>query len=105
MLKLKQMKIWLCWKYIEVKGKKTKKPIAAYGGATGANSEYQKTWVTYDEAVSAMKRMNADGIGFVIPVGHFFLDIDHRELTDPFVQTMLKRFNSYAETDCISMAW
>lgn len=97
MLKLKQMKIWLCWKYIEVKGKKTKKPIAAYGGATGANSEYQKTWVTYDEAVSAMKRMNADGIGFVIPVGHFFLDIDHRELTDPFVQTMLKRFNSYAE--------
>jgi len=91
------MKIWLCWKYIEVKGKKTKKPIAAYGGATGANSEYQKTWVTYDEAVSAMKRMNADGIGFVIPVGHFFLDIDHRELTDPFVQTMLKRFNSYAE--------
>ena len=44
-----------------------------------------------------MKRMNADGIGFVIPVGHFFLDIDHRELTDPFVQTMLKRFNSYAE--------
>ena len=97
MLKRKQMKIWLCWKYIEVKGKKTKKPIAAYGGATGANSEYQKTWVTYDEAVSAMKRMNADGIGFVIPVGHFFLDIDHRELTDPFVQTMLKRFNSYAE--------
>jgi len=97
LLKLKQMKIWLCWKYIEVKGKKTKKPIAAYGGATGANSEYQKTWVTYDEAVSAMKRMNADGIGFVIPVGHFFLDIDHRELTDPFVQTMLKRFNSYAE--------
>ena len=24
MLKLKQMKIWLCWNYIEVKGKKTK---------------------------------------------------------------------------------
>lgn len=97
MLKLKQMKIWLCWKYIEVKGKKTKKPIAAYGGVTGTNSEYQKTWVTYDEVVSAMKRMNADGIGFVIPVGHFFLDIDHRELTNPFVQMMLKRFNSYAE--------
>ena len=44
MLKLKQMKIWLCWKYIEVKGKKTKKPIAAYGGVTGTNSEYKKTW-------------------------------------------------------------
>lgn len=97
MLKLKQMKIWLCWKYIEVKGKKTKKPVAASGGATGTNSEYQKTWVTYDEAVSAMKRMNADGIGFVIPRGYFFLDIDHKELTNPFVQMMLERFDSYAE--------
>ncbi len=97
MQKLKQMKIWLCWKYIEVNGRKTKKPIAAYGSATGTNSEYQKTWVTYDEAVSAKNRLNADGIGFVIPCGYFFLDIDHRELDNPFVQTMLKRFNSYAE--------
>lgn len=97
MLKLKQMKIWLCWNYIEVKGKKTKKPVAAGDGATGTNNKYQKTWVTYDEAVSAMKRMNADGIGFVIPVGYFFLDIDHQELTNPFVQMMLKRFSSYAE--------
>lgn len=97
MLTLKQMKIWLCWNYIEVKGKKTKKPVAADGGVTGTNNEYQKTWVTYDEAVSAKQRMNADGIGFVIPRGYFFLDIDHEELTNPFVQSMLKRFSSYAE--------
>ena len=70
--KLKQMKIWLCWNYIDVNGKKTKKPVAADGGATGTSSEYQKTWVTCDEAVSAMERMNADGIGFVIPKGYFF---------------------------------
>lgn len=97
MLTLKQMKIWLCWNYNEVNGKKTKKPVAAGGGATGTNSEYQKTWGTYDEAISAKQRMNADSIGFVIPIGYFFLDIDHRELTNPFVQMMLKRFNSYAE--------
>ena len=66
MLKLKQMKIWLCWNYIEVKGKKTKKPVAAGGGATGTNSEYQKTWVTYDEAILAKQHMKADDIGFVI---------------------------------------
>lgn len=41
--------------------------------------------------------MKADGIGFVIPAGYFFLDIDHQELTNPFVQMMLKRFSSYAE--------
>ena len=97
MLKLKQMKIWLCWNYIEVKGKKTKKPVAAGGGATGTNSEYQKTWVTYDEAILAKQHMKADGIGFVIPEGYFFLDVDHQELTNPFVQMMLKRFSSYAE--------
>ena len=97
MLKLKQMKIWLCWNYIEVKGKKTKKPVAAGDGATGTNNKYQKTWVTYDEAISAKQHMKADGIGFVIPVGYFFLDIDHQKLTNPFVQMMLKRFSSYAE--------
>ena len=32
------MKIWLCWNYIEVKGKKTKKPVAAGDGATGTNN-------------------------------------------------------------------
>ena len=70
MLKLKQMKIWLCWNYIEVKGKKTKKPVAAGDGATGTNKKYQKTWVTYDDAISAKQHMKADGIGFVIPVGY-----------------------------------
>lgn len=97
MLKLKQMKIWLCWNYIEVKGKKTKKPVAAGDGATGTNNKYQKTWVTYDDAISAKQHMKADGIGFVIPVGYFFLDIDHQKLTNPFVQMMMKRFSSYAE--------
>lgn len=61
------------------------------------NSEYQKTWVTYDEAILAKQHMKADGIGFVIPEGYFFLDVDHQELTNPFVQMMLKRFSSYAE--------
>ena len=95
--KLKQMKIWLCWNYIDVNGKKTKKPVAADGGTTGTNSEYQNTWATCDEAVSAKERMNADGIGFVIPRGYFFLDIDHKEIENPFIQMMLKRFDSYAE--------
>ena len=57
MLKLKQMKIWLCWNYIEVKGKKTKKPVAAGGGATGTNSEYQKTWVCPHTRFDRQKRM------------------------------------------------
>ena len=37
------------------------------------------------------------GVGFVIPQGWFFLDIDHKELDDPLVQEILSRFDTYAE--------
>ena len=82
---------------LQFKGKKTKKPVAAGDGATGTNNNYQKTWVTYDEAISAKQHMKADDIDLVILVEYFFLDIDYQELISPFVQMMLKRFSSYAE--------
>ena len=41
--------------------------------------------------------VGAAGVGFVIPEGYFFLDIDHTDEDDPRVQTMLSRFDSYAE--------
>ncbi len=94
---LKSQKVWLCWNYETRKGKRTKVPISASGTATGTNSEYAHTWVTYDEAVKAAEERGYNGVGFKIPQGYFFLDIDHKELSDPFVQLMLERFNSYAE--------
>ena len=39
----------------------------------------------------------AAGLGFVIPEGYFFLDIDHRPKENALVQTMLRRFDSCAE--------
>lgn len=94
---LKSQKVWLCWNYETRKGKRTKVPISARGTVTGANSEYAHTWVTYDEAVKAAEERGYNGVGFKIPQGYFFLDIDHKELADPFVQLMLERFNSYSE--------
>lgn len=94
---LKSQKVWPCWNYETRKGKRTKVPISASGTATGTNSEYAHTWVTYDEAIKAADKHGYNGVGFTIPQGYFFLDIDHKELTDPFVQLMLERFNSYAE--------
>ena len=94
---LKSQKVWLCWNYETRKGKRTKVPISASDIATGTNSEYAHTWVTYDEAIKATDKHGYNGVGFKIPQGYFFLDIDHKELTDPFVQLMLERFNSYAE--------
>lgn len=94
---LKSQKVWLCWNYETRKGKQTKVPISASGIATGTNSEYAHTWVTYNEAIKATDKHGYNGVGFKIPQGYFFLDIDHKELTDPFVQLMLERFNSYSE--------
>ena len=122
---LKQMKIWICWNFVEARvpfsgegtsaandtgkqstlnktktrasGKPTKVPIAASGEITGTDEGHSHTWVTFDEAKAAAAEKQYSGVGFVIPVGWFFLDIDHRPLDDPYVIEMLERFGSYAE--------
>lgn len=94
---LKAQKIWFCWNYETRKGEKTKVPRSAYGTATGTNAVYQHTWVTYDEAVNAAEEHGDNGVGFKIPEGYFFLDVDHKDVTDPYVQLLLERFDSYAE--------
>ena len=68
-----------------------------YGTTTGTNAPYAHTWVTCDEATRAAKEHGDDGIGFKIPEGYFFLDIDDKDLSDPFVQTLMERFDSYTE--------
>ncbi|MCD8381943.1 MAG: phage/plasmid primase, P4 family [Clostridiales bacterium] len=97
MQELMEQKIWICWNFAEVKGRRTKKPISAYGTPTGTDAAHAHTWVTYEEAKAAAEKNGYDGVGFVIPKGYFFLDIDHMALTDPFVQLMLERYHSYAE--------
>jgi len=97
MRELKDMRIWVLW-HMDVRGgKQTKVPFAAGGGATGTNEAYRNTWVTYDEAVAASKSYPGSGVGFIIPEGYFFLDIDHRDLRDALVQLLMERFNSYTE--------
>lgn len=94
---LKQMKVWICWNYMEKDGKRTKVPISASGNKTGTDEPHRDTWVTFDEAKAAAAEKNYSGVGFVIPEGYFFLDIDHKPLDDPYVVKMLERFGSYAE--------
>jgi len=99
MLELKQMRIWMLWRWeVKENGERTKVPIAAGGGPSGTTEKWNRTWVTYDEVVKAEeKNPAAAGIGFKIPEGYYFIDIDHRALTDPLVQTILLRHDSYAE--------
>lgn len=97
MNRLKQLQQWICWNLKTKNGRATKVPCAAGGEATGTDPAHASTWVTWQEAVTASQARQYTGVGFVIPQGYFFLDVDHKELSDPLVQTLLKRFNTYAE--------
>lgn len=98
MQELMDMKIWMLWRWGKDKnGNPTKVPFAISGGYSGTNKEWSHTWGTYKDALAAKERSHAAGIGFKIPENYFFLDIDDRELSDPLVQTLLTRFDSYTE--------
>lgn len=94
---LKDSPRWLLWRKRMRGDKVAKVPFAVDGSPCGTNEEYQDAWVTYEEAQKAADLHKADGVGFVIPQGMFFLDIDHRDLDDPVVQEVLSSMNSYSE--------
>ena len=102
---LKQQKIWLLWRKETRKDSKgnlkpTKVPINAHGTRTGTDDAHAGDWMTFAEAVPASEQVSCAGVGFKIPDGVFFLDIDHRDLEDPLVQSLFERFGSYAEKSC-----
>lgn len=95
---LKAEKLWFLWSAKPGKnGKVTKIPFAANGGATRTDNAHKGTWVSFDDAESARNQFQASGISLKIPKGFFLLDIDHKDISDPFAQPMLSRFSSYAE--------
>lgn len=94
---LKSQRIWVLFQVAKQGKRLMKRPCAANGGPTGSNYDYKDTWVTYPEAVKAQKKQNTDAVGFVIPKGFFFLDIDHRNAEDPFLREIVERFGSYTE--------
>ena len=95
---LKDKKLWFLWSAKPGgNGKVTKVSFAANGGATGTDDAHRGTWVSFDDAESARNQFQASGLGLKIPKGFFLLDIDHKDISDPFAQLMLSRFSSYAE--------
>lgn len=94
---LKAQKIWICWNYAMQNGNRTKKPCAADGGITGSNHAFRASWVTFEEAQCAAEASSYGGVGFIIPKGMYFLDIDHRDEADAMVQLQIRRHDTYAE--------
>lgn len=100
---LKQLKLWLCWKFEDKvdkttgEVKPTKVPCDAKG-KIGATRGYFKRWMSYEKAVKAAKECGYEGVGFVVAKGMCFVDIDHHAPSDPFAAERLERFSAtYAE--------
>ena len=72
---LKALPNWVCWRYQERGGKRTKVPYSPRGGAAKSNDP--STWATLPEAQGAAERRQYDGIGFMFDGTCFGVDIDH----------------------------
>lgn len=99
MQELKEQAIWFLYRLIpKADGRLDKVPFSAKGGVTGTSDKYSGTWVTFAEAELERAKHGKDvGLGFKIPAGYFFLDIDGKDLNSLYVKQRLDRFASYAE--------
>ena len=98
MQELKQQNIWLIW----VLRDKKKLPFSALTGyETGTSQEYASKWIDYDTAAKKLdefpSKKKQGGLGFVVPKGFFFLNIDHQELDSPLIQELQELLPTYCE--------
>ena len=104
---LRALNQWVCWRYEDRNGKRTKPPIDAKsnGKLLYAKSNNPETWSDFDTAVATAARLNLEGIGLALAEsdGLTGLDLDHvldadtGEL-DPLAREVLERFkDTYIE--------
>lgn len=99
---LKRLKHWVCWgdadadfdnmSHQERQKQKMPKNPHTGGNAMANNSD---TWGSFLEALSALKKYNFKGLGFMLGEGYFGVDLDNcdNELKTEFVDTL----QSYSE--------
>lgn len=98
---MKNARQWLCWKKIDAgDGRMGKPPHDPKTGLRVAKNDKTK-WVSFDEAVSAMKNYDFTGIGFVFYGDFVAIDLDScfdDEGIIPRAAEVMSHFSSYAET-------
>lgn len=98
-----QRRQWVCWRYEERDGKKTKVPYAPVTGRR-ASSRDPSTWGGYEEAVRAAKERGMSGVGFVFTAEDDLCGVDLDGCLDPetgeierWVQEIVEELDSYTE--------
>jgi primase-polymerase (primpol)-like protein len=95
---LKQLNIWVCWRYEEIDSRLTKVLYNTKGYQLGTSEEYMSQWVTFDEASEAVKLYNYDGIGLILISGIGGIDIDHKSVDSELAKEINALMNTYSET-------
>jgi putative DNA primase/helicase len=101
---LRELRQWVCWRYIERDGKPTKCPFNARTGAK-ADSTDPSTWSTFEESVATWAGCSEhDGVGFVFAADDPFCGVDADDCIDATSGEMklwglrvVDNLNSYSE--------
>lgn len=96
--RLRELRQWVGWRYVDRDGKSTKIPLSPAGGLARANDS--ATWGGYADARSID---GAAGVGFVFTDADPFVGLDmdgvvsEAGLIDPAARGILDRFRSFTE--------
>ncbi|MBO4899218.1 MAG: hypothetical protein J5509_02915, partial [Lachnospiraceae bacterium] len=94
--KLKQMPVWLMWKYEIVKGNNTKVPYSAKTMCRcGVDEKYKDQLVSFEQAYDMARANRFQGVGFVIPDGYGVIDLDHA--SEEYINEIHSLIPSYME--------
>src|SRR5574337_1751832 len=76
-LELREYNQWVCWRYENASGRKTKVPYCpSPHNPAHASVHNPNTWGTFNDAVAAANSPTMDGIGFVLTENDPFTGID-----------------------------
>jgi primase-polymerase (primpol)-like protein len=99
---------WMCWKWVEVKGKdgkpkRTKPPFQGRNPSRHADSTKPKTWCELQICLQAYNKQQVDGIGFALhqsDIGAVDIDDCRNKKTGelhPWAAAVVARSNTYCE--------
>jgi hypothetical protein len=100
---LQALRQWLCWRWAERDGRKTKIPMSPHNGL-GASVTNPAHWGSYDQAMAQARRRHHDGVGFVLTEDDGLTGVDLDHCRDPktgqfapWAQEVLSLGETYAE--------
>lgn len=96
-----EYKHWVLWRRVDMNGRATKIPVSPWSGKA-ASCDKPETWSSFRHVHYALKRVRADGIGFVFTEADPFcgIDLDKCRASDRIEDSgfaLIRKLDSYTE--------